>query len=133
MVNLISRVHLKLLHKLSIIFQSSDDFGFIFSHWVVLQVQLLRENLEEVNLLCGVRLSQRQETVHTLEMELQELRVSLQQSQGRYSVLLELRTKLEAEIAEYRRLLGGEHQEKKRWGNWLITSALIRSAAGKAP
>ncbi|XP_024115303.1 keratin, type I cytoskeletal 42 [Oryzias melastigma] len=81
---------------------------------VCAEVQLLRENLEEVNLLCGVRLSQRQETVHTLEMELQELRVSLQQSQGRYSVLLELRTKLEAEIAEYRRLLGGEHQEKKR-------------------
>ncbi|RVE75754.1 hypothetical protein OJAV_G00001940 [Oryzias javanicus] len=81
---------------------------------VCAEVELLRENLEEVNSLSCVRLSQRQETVYTLEMELQELRVSLQQSQVKYSVLLELRTKLEAEIAEYRRLLGGEHQEKKR-------------------
>uniref|UniRef100_A0A3P9H0Y7 Keratin 99 n=1 Tax=Oryzias latipes TaxID=8090 RepID=A0A3P9H0Y7_ORYLA len=55
-----------------------------------------------------------QETIYSLEMQLQELKVSLQQMQVKYSMLLQLRMKLEAEIAEYRRLLEGEHQEKKR-------------------
>uniref|UniRef100_A0A3P9H1D2 Keratin 99 n=1 Tax=Oryzias latipes TaxID=8090 RepID=A0A3P9H1D2_ORYLA len=77
-------------------------------------VQLLRENLEEANSFCSITLSQQQETIYSLEMQLQELKVSLQQMQVKYSMLLQLRMKLEAEIAEYRRLLEGEHQEKKR-------------------
>ncbi|XP_078800101.1 keratin, type I cytoskeletal 19-like [Oryzias latipes] len=81
---------------------------------VCAEVQLLRENLEEANSFCSITLSQQQETIYSLEMQLQELKVSLQQMQVKYSMLLQLRMKLEAEIAEYRRLLEGEHQEKKR-------------------
>uniref|UniRef100_A0A3P9H257 Keratin 99 n=1 Tax=Oryzias latipes TaxID=8090 RepID=A0A3P9H257_ORYLA len=84
-------------------------------------VQLLRENLEEANSFCSITLSQQQETIYSLEMQLQELKVSLQQMQVKYSMLLQLRMKLEAEIAEYRRLLEGEHQEKKRWDNKLTS------------
>uniref|UniRef100_A0A3P9IRT2 Keratin 99 n=1 Tax=Oryzias latipes TaxID=8090 RepID=A0A3P9IRT2_ORYLA len=97
-------------------------------------VQLLRENLEEANSFCSITLSQQQETIYSLEMQLQELKVSLQQMQVKYSMLLQLRMKLEAEIAEYRRLLEGEHQEKKRWDNKLTSAffngALVGSAAG---
>uniref|UniRef100_A0A3P9H2U5 Keratin 99 n=1 Tax=Oryzias latipes TaxID=8090 RepID=A0A3P9H2U5_ORYLA len=94
---------------------------------VCAEVQLLRENLEEANSFCSITLSQQQETIYSLEMQLQELKVSLQQMQVKYSMLLQLRMKLEAEIAEYRRLLEGEHQEKKRWDNKL-TSAFFNGA-----
>uniref|UniRef100_A0A3P9ISP0 Keratin 99 n=1 Tax=Oryzias latipes TaxID=8090 RepID=A0A3P9ISP0_ORYLA len=95
-------------------------------------VQLLRENLEEANSFCSITLSQQQETIYSLEMQLQELKVSLQQMQVKYSMLLQLRMKLEAEIAEYRRLLEGEHQEKKRWDNKL-TSAFFNGALVGSP
>lgn len=59
-----------------------------------------------------------QVTITTLEMELQQLRVSIEKQQADYQLLLDIKMRLELEIAEYRRLLDGElqtihYQEKK--------------------
>lgn len=51
-------------------------------------------------------------TINMLETELQQLRVSLEQQQTDYNVLLDIKMRLELEIAEYRRLLDGELQER---------------------
>uniref|UniRef100_A0A3P9IRE1 Keratin 99 n=1 Tax=Oryzias latipes TaxID=8090 RepID=A0A3P9IRE1_ORYLA len=85
-------------------------------------LEIKRESVcAEVSNFSNFSASRRQETIYSLEMQLQELKVSLQQMQVKYSMLLQLRMKLEAEIAEYRRLLEGEHQEKKRWDNKLTS------------
>ncbi|MEQ2197761.1 hypothetical protein XENOCAPTIV_002900 [Xenoophorus captivus] len=60
------------------------------------------------------KLSQYQSIITTLETELQNMKASLEQLQIKYTVLLELKPRLESEIAEYRRLLEGEAYEQKK-------------------
>uniref|UniRef100_A0A8C9Y8Z0 Keratin 99 n=1 Tax=Sander lucioperca TaxID=283035 RepID=A0A8C9Y8Z0_SANLU len=69
---------------------------------------LTEQNKEEVNRRYSVQLSQQQLTINRLEIELQQLRVSLEQQQAEYNLLLDIKMRLELEIAEYRRLLEGE-------------------------
>ncbi|XP_074485123.1 keratin, type I cytoskeletal 19-like [Sebastes fasciatus] len=76
------------------------------------EIQCLQQNSEEVNSRYSVQLSQLQMTINMLETELQQLRVSLEQQQTDYNVLLDIKMRLELEIAEYRRLLDGELQER---------------------
>uniref|UniRef100_A0A8C9Y7C3 Keratin 99 n=1 Tax=Sander lucioperca TaxID=283035 RepID=A0A8C9Y7C3_SANLU len=75
---------------------------------------ILTENKEEVNRRYSVQLSQQQLTINRLEIELQQLRVSLEQQQAEYNLLLDIKMRLELEIAEYRRLLEGESYEQKK-------------------
>lgn len=70
--------------------------------------------MEEVKIRYSGQLSQLQVTINMLETELQQLRVSLEHQQSEYSVLLDLKMRLELEIAEYRRLLEGERYEEKK-------------------
>ncbi|XP_037619334.1 keratin, type I cytoskeletal 47 kDa-like [Sebastes umbrosus] len=76
------------------------------------EIQCLQQNYEEVKSRYSVQLSQLQMTINMLETELQQLRVSLEQQQTDYNVLLDIKMRLELEIAEYRRLLDGELQER---------------------
>ncbi|XP_030271979.1 keratin, type I cytoskeletal 19-like [Sparus aurata] len=76
-------------------------------------IQCLQQNLEEVKARYSLQLSQLQVTINTLETELQQLKVSIEHQQSEYLMLLDIKMRLELEIAEYRRLLEGEVYEKK--------------------
>ncbi|XP_054599447.1 keratin, type I cytoskeletal 19 [Nothobranchius furzeri] len=78
------------------------------------EVQGLQRNLVEVNGQYAFRLSQHQETISTMETKLQEMKASLEQLQIKYTLLLELKPRLEMEIEEYRRLLEGDKFQKKK-------------------
>uniref|UniRef100_A0A3Q3LTV2 Keratin 99 n=1 Tax=Labrus bergylta TaxID=56723 RepID=A0A3Q3LTV2_9LABR len=75
---------------------------------------LKEQNLQEVKSRFSIQLSQLQMSINMLETELQQLRVSLEQQQAEYNVLLDIKMRLEMEIAEYRRLLEGEVHERKQ-------------------
>lgn len=79
----------------------------------VTQLEYLQQNLEEVKSRYGLQLSQLQMTINTLEVELQQLKVSIEQQQTEYNALLDVKMRLELEIAEYRRLLEGEILERR--------------------
>lgn len=63
-----------------------------------------------MNCRYGVQLSQYQSTITALEAELQQLKLSVEQQQCDYQLLLDIKMRLEIEIAEYRRLLDGDLQ-----------------------
>ncbi|XP_013865636.1 keratin, type I cytoskeletal 47 kDa [Austrofundulus limnaeus] len=78
------------------------------------EVKCLQQNEMEVNARYAALLSQHQATISSLEAELQEMKMSLEQLQIKYTLLLELKPRLEREIEEYRRLLGGDELEQRR-------------------
>ncbi|XP_062243992.1 keratin, type I cytoskeletal 20-like [Platichthys flesus] len=80
---------------------------------VITEFQCLQQSLEEANSRYSLQLSQLQMTINVLEEELQRLIVSIEQQQTEYTLLLDIKMRLEREIAEYRRLLEGEVQEKR--------------------
>lgn len=104
---------------------TSSNFNCLISYQLlslkpipsVLQIQYMQTNLEEVKNRYSLQLGQLQATITALEMELQELKVSIEKQQSEYKLLLDIKMRLEMEIAEYRRLLDGEQtiqiQEKK--------------------
>ncbi|XP_034543165.1 keratin, type I cytoskeletal 13-like [Notolabrus celidotus] len=82
---------------------------------VCTELQCLQQNLEEVKSRYSVQLSQLQASINMLETELQQLRVSIEHQQSEYNLLLDLKMRLELEIAEYRRLLEGEVHERRQY------------------
>ncbi|KAG7315364.1 hypothetical protein KOW79_021452 [Hemibagrus wyckioides] len=56
----------------------------------------------------SVQLSQLQVIINKLEVELSQMRMDIERQSNEYSVLLDVKTRLELEIAEYRRLMDGE-------------------------
>ncbi|XP_019939582.2 keratin, type I cytoskeletal 19-like [Paralichthys olivaceus] len=77
------------------------------------EFQCMQQNVEEVNSRYSIQLSQLQVTINYLEEELQRMRDSIEQQQSEHNLLLDIKMRLELEIAEYRRLLEGEQYEKK--------------------
>ncbi|XP_075946666.1 keratin, type I cytoskeletal 19-like [Anarhichas minor] len=78
------------------------------------EFQCLKQNVEEVNVRYSVQLSQLQLIINSLETDLQQLKISIEQQQTEYKLLLDIKMRLEMEIAEYRRLLDGELYEIKK-------------------
>lgn len=84
---------------------------------IELQSQLsLKAALE--NQLCetesrySLQLSQLQAIVNSLESELSQMKMEIERQSNEYKCLLDIKTRLELEIAEYRRLLDGEFSQK---------------------
>uniref|UniRef100_UPI0037E76ECC keratin, type I cytoskeletal 19-like n=1 Tax=Semicossyphus pulcher TaxID=241346 RepID=UPI0037E76ECC len=74
------------------------------------ELECLQQNLLEVKNRYSVQLSQLQLCINRMEEELQQLKVSIEQQQAEYNLLLDIKMRLELEIAEYRRLLEGEQR-----------------------
>lgn len=76
------------------------------------QIQCLQQNLVDTKSRYSVQLSQLQQTINLLEGELQQMRASLEHQKSEYNLLLDIKMRLELEIAEYRRLLDGHSEQK---------------------
>uniref|UniRef100_A0A8C7QNB6 Keratin 99 n=1 Tax=Oncorhynchus mykiss TaxID=8022 RepID=A0A8C7QNB6_ONCMY len=69
---------------------------------------LTQKGYVDINGRHGSQLSHLQVCINSMEEELQQLNVSIQQQASEYQILLDIKMRLEMEIAEYRRLLDGE-------------------------
>ncbi|XP_041123155.1 keratin, type I cytoskeletal 13-like [Polyodon spathula] len=69
---------------------------------------VLEVTMAETEGSYGAQLSQLQAFIHRLEAELVQLRMDMERQGNEYKMLLDIRTRLEMEIEEYRRLLDGE-------------------------
>ncbi|XP_059394159.1 keratin, type I cytoskeletal 19-like [Carassius carassius] len=68
----------------------------------------LEQSLADVGMRHSAQLSQLQLRIDQLQEELQRLNANIQQQASEYQILLDIKMRLEIEIAEYRRLLDGE-------------------------
>ncbi|XP_030002785.1 keratin, type I cytoskeletal 17-like [Sphaeramia orbicularis] len=68
----------------------------------------LEEQLADTESRYSMQLNQLQSMVNALEVELSQVRADIKRQAADYQTLLDIKTRLELEIAEYRRLLDGE-------------------------
>merc|ERR1712096_79007 len=81
----------------------------------------LEGSLEETQLRYSSQLSSLQTTVTGLENQLSLLHANIANNKQEYDMLLDLKTRLEMESAEYRRLLDGEDDSTKQVVTKVIT------------
>ncbi|XP_036612942.1 keratin, type I cytoskeletal 20 [Trichosurus vulpecula] len=70
--------------------------------------EALERTLEETKARYGSQLAQIQALISTIEAQLMQVRSDTERQNEEYNVLLDIKTRLEMEIATYRRLLEGE-------------------------
>ncbi|KAM9494712.1 keratin 97 [Clarias gariepinus] len=73
----------------------------------------LEGTLHDTENRYSLQLSQLQTIINRLEVELTQMRSDIERQAADYDALLNIKTRLEMEIAEYRRLLDGEDSSKK--------------------
>ncbi|XP_073681568.1 keratin 99 [Garra rufa] len=75
---------------------------------VLTMKQNLEQSLSDVGVRYSGQLSQLQLRIDHLQEEVQKIKANIQQQSSDYLILLDIKMRLEMEIAEYRRLLEGE-------------------------
>ncbi|XP_077921846.1 keratin, type I cytoskeletal 42 isoform X2 [Halichoerus grypus] len=88
----------------------------------------LEGSLAETEARYGARLAQLQGLIGGIEQQLCELRCDLERQNQEYQVLLDMKTRLEQEIATYRRLLEGEAAHLATQYSSSLTSQPTREA-----
>uniref|UniRef100_K7F3P7 Keratin, type I cytoskeletal 20 n=1 Tax=Pelodiscus sinensis TaxID=13735 RepID=K7F3P7_PELSI len=68
----------------------------------------LEDTLAQTEELYGSRLAQIQAAIVNAEAQLMQLRADMESQSSEYNILLDIKTRLETEIATYRRLLEGD-------------------------
>merc|ERR1711915_1122363 len=81
----------------------------------------LESNLAETQARYASQLASLQNTVTSLEAQLAQIHANITTNKQDYDQLLDLKTRLELEIAEYRRLLDGEDESTKQVVTKVIT------------
>ncbi|KAE8583697.1 hypothetical protein XENTR_v10020633 [Xenopus tropicalis] len=76
------------------------------------QVKALKQDLDETELRYQNEQNRLQSHVSSVELDLSDVVQTVQNNKLEYEALLRMKETLEAEIAEYRRLLEGDYEEK---------------------
>ncbi|XP_063125643.1 type I keratin KA11 isoform X1 [Rattus norvegicus] len=95
----------------------------------------LENSLEETKGRYCVQLSQIQGLIGSLEEQLAQLRCEMEQQSQEYNILLDVKTRLEQEIATYRRLLDSEnvHSSSQHSSGQSYSSGEVFSSSSRQP
>ncbi|XP_008287141.1 keratin 98 [Stegastes partitus] len=128
--NKIAAVEQDVLTHTEILVTSRSEIKDLKSTLQRLQIELqshlsmkvsLEGTLAETQARYAAQLANLQNMVTSLEAQLSQLHTNITSNKQEYDMLLDLKTRLELEIAEYRRLLDGEDESSKQVVTKVIT------------